>query len=1077
MLDDINMKIINRNGESHDIDFKKIKDRINLLINYEDQYSQPLTNISTSMMSSIINNNLMHNITEVQLDIEIAKNYENYNVIHYNYGYLGGRILVSNHHKNLNILNLNSFSDRTNYIHEHLNNFFNTGYIEFISNNKEELDIILDNNRDYMLSYFAFKTLENSYLIKVNDSIIETPQDMFMRSSISIHYRDSNSLKLIKETYENMSLGYFTHATPTLFNAGTKYEQLSSCYLLGTEDSIEDIFKTISDSALISKWSGGIGIHISNIRGNGSHIKSTNGISNGILPMIKVYNEVARYVNQCFVGDTLVYTKNGIKEIQNVINSDQLITIDGSFKGINEIIISEIDNNILEIKTYNSLMSVKVTVEHQIYVIDNDDNDYFYNIQKKLDNGIIVPKFKSAKDLRINDLVGYPIPSYELDNDVYDIEFCKFFGILLNNGLGFRICVFDKNFTFIKEFLNKNNIKYIICDDNINYITWDNNINIPITNDILLGCNIPNNILHLPIRKIMIIMNFINYRDDLSTNLKMQIKYMLLKINLMPIHDNYIKWNNILWCKIESINEISFKGKVYDFNMIDNHNYLTDIGLVHNSGKRKGAIALYLEPWHVDIENFLEIKKNTGSETERARDIFTALWVPDIFMEKVQKNEDWYLMCPSECPKLTEVYGEEFNILYNTYISEKKYKKIVKSQELFNKIIDSQIETGIPYILYKDNINRKNNQSNIGIIKSSNLCAEIVEVSNKNEYAVCNLASIAVNKFIKINLEDIKDINLFDNFHEKIKLIYDFDKLLHISKIITLNLNNIIDYNYYPVIEAHNSNMKNRPIGIGIQGLSDLYYILNLPYNSYESKYLDALIMETIYYGSIYMSSDISKIKGSYSTYKDSPFSLQQLQFDLWEKENKFNFKKLYPQMHDWDSLKIKIKSDGMYNSMLTALMPTATSASIMGNNESFEPLTSCLFKRTTSAGEFQIVNKYLIQQLIDLNMWNTEIIESIDKKNGSIQHLQLDDMIKNTYKTIWEIKQKDIIDHALARAPYIDQSQSMNLYFSEPNYNNIYSALMYGWEKGIKTGIYYLRTSTASSATKVNLNCVMCSS
>ena len=535
-----------------------------------------------------------------------------------------------------------------------------------------------------------------------------------------------------------------------------------------------------------------------------------------------------------------------------------------------------------------------------------------------------------------------------------------------------------------------------------------------------------------------------------------------------------------------------------------------DLGLVHNSGKRKGSVAIYLEPWHIDIMEFLDLKKNTGAETERTRDLFTALWIPDEFMRRVQADEDWYLMCPSESIGLANTYDSTdfkgFTLLYNKYIDEKKYRSKIKARDIFNKILESQVETGVPYICFKDNINRKSNQSNIGIVKSSNLCAEIMEVSSSTEYAVCNLGSIAVNRFIKkTELNQVDTFELFkpymilDNLtvNDKLelqsilKLVYDFDRLKIIAQNLTLNLNNIIDYNYYPTEETRVSNLKNRPIGIGIQGLGDLYYILDIPYSSYVAKYMDALIMETIYYGAIEQSSTIAKYRDSYSTYKGSPFSRGEFQFDLWSKESTYNLQ-IYPQMHDWDILKQKVKSDGMANSLLTALMPTASTSQILSNNECFEPYSSNIFKRTTLAGEFQVINRHLVDKLIKYSLWNDEIRKKIISDDGSVHNIKTNiisanelEHLKLVYKTIWEIKQKDIIDHALARGPYVDQSQSMNLFFANPDFKSLYSALIYGWKNGIKTGCYYLRSKPAVEAikysvnlekTETNIECTTCS-
>jgi len=813
------LTIINRHNIEEEISFDEIKNRIKKLIDFTkvDLIDEPLSHVNAINITMSTIAKLFDGITTRQLDTESARVCSSLESLHFNYGLLGGRILSSDLHKQLKIMNLNSYSKRVDYINEKLPKFYNKDFVNFIKSNSDEIDQIIDISRDYLINYFGFKTLERSYLIKIDKDTIETPQDMFMRVAINIHYRSNidkdKIMDNIKRTYDLTSRCYCTHATPTLFNAGTNYEQMSSCYLLGTDDSLTGIFKTISDSAQISKWAGGIGIHISNIRPKGSKINSTNGTSDGIIPMIKVYNEVARYSNQC--------------------------------------------------------------------------------------------------------------------------------------------------------------------------------------------------------------------------------------------------------------------------------------------GKRKGSIALYLEPWHADIEGFLDLKKNTGAETERARDIFTALWIPDEFMRRIESNDDWYLMCPNNCPGLIDAYDKpnnlEFSDLYNKYVEEGNFIKKIKARELFSKIIESQIETGVPYICFKDNINRKSNQSNIGTIKSSNLCSEITEVSTKDEYAVCNLASIAVNKFIKNDKvfeefwEDKHDINKLSyidklNILDKIKSIYDFDKLKKVAYQLTYNLNNIIDYNFYPTEETRRSNLKNRPIGIGVQGLGDLYYLMNVPYSSYIAKYIDSLVMETIYYGAVEASSDISKDKGAYSTFEGSPFSQGQLQFDLWKTEGKMKLDQ-YPQMYDWEPLKLKIKETGMANSLLTALMPTATTSQILGNNECFEPYSSNIYKRTTLAVEFQLINKHLVNKFVQMKIWDDKLRTSIITSDGSIQDIKLEDKyLKNVYKTIWEIKQKDIIDHALARGPYVDQSQSMNLFFASPKMDQLFSALVYGWKNGIKTGCYYLRSKPATEAIKYSIDasnkeCTMCSS
>jgi ribonucleoside-diphosphate reductase subunit M1 len=692
------------------------------------------------------------------------------------FSYLGARILYENTNEKLREMNIKTFSEKVIYINKELKNFLDENYINFVIENAEYLDKLTEKFSYKLIEFldlFGYKTLLGSYLIKVNGTIIEQPQDLFLRVATCIHYRTGN-LENIKETFDLMTQGLFIHATPTLYNAGTRFEQLSSCYLLGTNDSLIDIYKTLGDTALISKWSGGIGLHVSNIRCFGSRIASTNGESLGIVPMLKLYNDTARYVNQGGKGN-----------------------------------------------------------------------------------------------------------------------------------------------------------------------------------------------------------------------------------------------------------------------------------------KRPGAIAVYLEPWHGDIFEFLDLKLNIGSEELRARDLFLALWIPDLFMKQVENDGDWYLMCPNTCTGLQDVYGEEFEELYMKYVREKKYIKKVRANQIWIKIALSQAETGNPYIMFKDNVNRKSNQKNIGTIKSSNLCAEITQVSDDKNYAVCNLASIAVNKFYNIDTKE-----------------YDYNKLYMVAKTITNNLNNIIDINYYPTPETEKSNMNTRPIGIGIQGIGNLLLEMRIPYETEQALEIESNIMETIYYGALEKSIELAREKGTYNCYEGSDFSKGILQFDNWDCK---------PKMWDFDKLKTEMKTWGTRNSLLTALMPTASTSQILGNMECFETLTSNLYTRKTSVGVFKIINKYLINDLIKLNLWNIEMKNKIIINNGSIQEIEtIPQEIRNLYKTIWEIKQKWVIDHALARSPYIDQSQSMNLYFASADVLKIKSALFYGWKRGLKTGCYYLRSQPAAKPSNIidkEKECTMCSS
>jgi len=621
--------------------------------------------------------------------------------------------------------------------------------------NETELDRVCNYTRDFLIDYFGFKTLERAYLMKVNKVIVERPQHMWLRVAMGIH---GDNIEKIKETYELMSQKYFTHATPTLFNAGTPHPQLSSCYLIAMEnDSIEGIYNTLKDCALISKWAGGIGLHIHNIRASGSDIRGTNGSSNGIVPMLRVFNHTAKYVDQ-------------------------------------------------------------------------------------------------------------------------------------------------------------------------------------------------------------------------------------------------------------------------------------------GGGKRNGSFAIYMEPWHADIESFLDLRKNHGDEDLKARDLFYAVWMSDVFMQRVKDGKEWTLMCPDECPGLSDVYGDAFETLYTFYENEGKGRKTIKARDLWFQILDAQMETGTPYLLYKDAVNKKCNQKNLGTIKSSNLCCEITEYSDANETAVCNLASIALPSFI------VTDENGETSF--------DYYKLHSVTRTVTYNLNCIIDVNFYPTPKTERSNFRHRPIGIGVQGLADVFILLNIPFYSDKAKEINLRIFQTIYHAALTESCQIAKIDGKYSTFEGSPASEGILQFDMWDVDPNEKVK-----MYDWNKLKEQIKTYGLRNSLLVAPMPTASTSQILGYNECIEPITSNIYSRRTIAGDFMVVNKYLMKDLMKIDMWNDKVKNNIIANNGSIQQIDsIPQDLKDKYKTVWEIPMRNLIDMAADRGAFVCQSQSLNLWLEDPNYNNLTSMHFYAWNKGLKTGIYYLR-------------------
>ena len=751
------MRVTKRDGELEEIAFDKILNRIrklgqeaNIQINYQ------------SLTMKVIDQ-LYDKISTTKIDELASEQCASLSTLNPDYGTLAARIVVSNHHKNTDI----NFMDAMKKLYEFKDiNGENYSLIskqlwDFTLQHSNEINNMINHDRDYLIDYFGFKTLERAYLIRVGNKIIERPQHMWMRVSIAIHCNNYiNSLKMIKETYDLMSQKYFTHATPTLFNAGTPRPQLSSCYLIAMEDdSIDGIFNTLKDCALISKYSGGIGLHIHNIRAKDSHIKGTNGKTDGLVPMLRVFNNTARYVNQCFTPDSWVYSKNGPKEFKDVNVQDELVTIDGSFKRVNEVIVNKVDKEILEIRVTNSVFPIKVTKEHELYLIKNQKKGLNFSVIKtRLEHNIIEPIYGIASELNEHDLVGFPIPTFEQDNNINDLDFYKFYGMMLGDG---HICKNNKEsgitlgtdfkeelILFTKYYLNKLDIYYWESErPGCVSIKWSNGNNnkLNISRDLLYNIDnekyIHSSFLHLPKDKILKIIEGLLKTDgsnlkelyffNSSLQLIMQLRYLLLRLGILtsgnvknhigeshttihgsiittkkisyslriPKHPKlksiieykengvffkYFEWNGILWGRIKSIQNVNYSGDVYDFNMVDNHNYLTDMGLVHNSGKRNGSFAIYLEPWHADIFDFLDLRKNHGEEELRARDLFYALWISDLFMERVKEsNGQWSLFCPHECPGLADVYGDEFKTLYEKYENSGKARKTVKARDLW----------------------------------------------------------------------------------------------------------------------------------------------------------------------------------------------------------------------------------------------------------------------------------------------------------------------------------------------------------------------------------------------------------
>jgi ribonucleoside-diphosphate reductase alpha chain len=753
------MNVIKRDGRKEVIMFDKITARIRKLCYGLNELVDPLK------VAMRVIEGLYDGVTTSELDTLAAEIAATMTVSHPDYARLAARISVSNLHKNTKKTFSEVMTDLYLYVNPRTGKdapLLSDEVYKIIQENAEELDSTIIYNRDFGYDYFGFKTLERSYLLKLNGQIVERPQHMLMRVSIGIHLGD---LAAAKETYELMSKKFFTHATPTLFNSGTPKPQMSSCFLLTMkDDSIDGIYDTLKQTAKISQSAGGIGLSIHNIRATGSYISGTNGTSNGIVPMLRVYNDTARYVDQ-------------------------------------------------------------------------------------------------------------------------------------------------------------------------------------------------------------------------------------------------------------------------------------------GGGKRKGSFAIYIEPWHADIFDFLDLKKNHGKEEMRARDLFYAMWIPDLFMKRVQEDGEWTLMCPNECPGLCDVHSEEFESMYLKYEAEDKGRKTIKARELWEKILESQIETGTPYMLYKDAANRKSNQQNLGTIRSSNLCTEIMEYTSPDEVAVCNLASIALPMFVK-NGE------------------FDHKELFRVTKRVTKNLNCVIDRNYYPVKEAENSNFRHRPIGLGIQGLADAFIMMRLPFTCDEAKNVNQEIFETLYFAAVTASMEEAKKDGPYESYEGSPISKGEFQHNLWNiKDEELSGR------WDWAKLRKEVKKHGVRNSLLVAPMPTASTSQILGNNEAFEPYTSNIYTRRVLSGEFIVVNKHLLEDLVELGLWNDELKEEIMHANGSIQNVDnIPQDLKELYKTVWELSMKDIIDMSRHRGYFIDQSQSLNLFMENANMAKLTSMHFYAWKSGLKTGMYYLRTKSAVDAIKFTL-------
>lgn len=1163
-MTDCELFVVKRDGRREPVMFDKIVQRMRNL----DKTGSLNVNFTTLAIKVI--EQLTDNMKTAKIDELCGEQAATMATIHPDYGVLAGRILISNHQKSTcgNMLAVcKELYEHACLVSGRQMPAISKEFYDLVCNNADVIESMIDYDRDFVFDYFGFKTLERAYLFKVGKKIVERPQHMWMRVSLAIH---GNDLAKVKTTYDMMSTKIFTHATPTLFNAGKTLQQLSSCYLVAMrEDSIDGIYDTLKECALISKLAGGIGLHIHNIRGSGTEIAGTGGTSNGIVEMLRVYNNTARYVDQCVSPDTLIYTTKGIKKISELSPRENAIINSTGHEEIVDNVLEHAyyNNDIMEIYTPNSFDPLIITPDHPILcVVDYEHFD-----------------FVEAGKLSVNDTIALSTPRYTKDIDEITGQECYMYGVICRFGnhsntttrVSLKVPCEHADFSkWIEDYLMKKCVTHDIFECvydglstsprstkmNINtpytLVNWEKSVKLPFKYSDFYDANGVKQIhyrwLNLPVEKSskMLIALFeldVHGNPFISSESKAfaeGIKYILLRMGVLPIckteafyvdanvkqtiyricipktrqicellglpykssiEVDHSRYKNTLVSVISKISTFRTAGTtLYDLQLLKAHNYSTTTAVIHNGGgKRNGSFAIYLEPWHSDIMEFLEMKKNQGDEEKKARDLFYALWIPDMFMRRVEADENWTLMCPHLCPGLSDAYGEDFNALYEKYELEGRGKKVVKARDVWFSILTSQIETGTPYMLYKDACNQKSNQRNLGTIKSSNLCTEIIEYSNAEETAVCNLASISLAAFV-----------------DPVTKTYNYEKLVEVAGIVTENLNKVIDINYYPTPNTKRSNMKHRPIGIGVQGLADVFAMLNLAFDSNEAREINRLIFESIYYGAMRKSNELaieckekqlrdlneyynklsktnsndiqenienlrktrienSRFVGAYSSFEGSPLSEGKFQFDLWGVSPT-------PGRYDWDSLRKSVVEHGVRNSLLVAPMPTASTAQILGNNECFEPFTSNIYVRRTNAGDHIIVNKYLLSELMEIGLWNTALKNQLIADGGSVQKLDIPKHIKDKYKTAWEISMQRVIDMAKDRGAYICQSQSMNLWMAEPTFKNLTAMHMYSWKSGLKTGMYYLRTKPKAKAQQftvepvkpvVDPTCEMCSS
>ena len=1113
------MRVIKRDGTQEAVSFDKVLRRIKKAARDLD--------VQPDILAQRVLSQIFDGVKTTDLDELAAQLAASLSTQHPDYAALASQLTVSNHHKNTEYTFAGVMTMLANQKSPHTGDD-----VRYISEDLEvvasvyadEIEARIKYDRDFSFDYFGFKTLEKSYLLKdAKGKVLERPQHMWMRVALGLWTSGVNTtpsqLKQAFETYDLMSNKIYTHATPTLFNAGTPRPQLSSCFLMSmSDDSIAGIYKSLGDCAAISKYAGGIGLHCHNIRARGSLIKGTNGSSNGLVPMLRVFNNTARYVDQCFTPDTIVYTANGPKAIEDIGVTDKVLTSTGLYENVRLPIRHEYSGKMLDIQVKNAVYTVRVTPEHQVLALKAQAKGLNFDvIRNRLEKNIAKPEFCDAGELLKGDFLVYPIPQYVQDVPNFTEDDCRFYGILLGDGhissaaSGVCLNTTTKEATaeFVISYLDTRGVhRNVYTEDNTVRIKWSTvSPGFKFTRAQLYDENkqkrVDPAILHLPLPKIKQVVRGIIETDgcvgtkeiavELSSYPLIEaLRYMLLRLGALSsgyernrVGDvsvskgimtnlptavlrvpripeilemfpdapdgeffSYLRYGNNLYSRVQSITETNYTGVVHDFEIDGPHDYtVAHLGVAHNGGgKRNGSFAIYLEPWHADIDDFLKLKLNSGAEEERARDLFYALWIPDLFMRRVEEDGNWTLFCPNEAPGLADVYGDEFDALYTKYEREGRGRKTVSAQKLWFKVLDSQMETGTPYLLYKDPANKKSNQKNLGTIKSSNLCTEIMEYSSPEETAVCNLASIALPAFVNVA-----------------ECTFDFVKLRSVVASVVKALNRVIDINFYPTPETERSNMRHRPIGMGIQGLADVFAMMRIPWESPEATRMNQLIFEHMYYAGVDASADLAEVDGSYLSFDGSPTSQGQLQADLWQVKPLTESEGTL----DWATLRRKARK-GMRNSLLVAPMPTASTSQILGYTECFEPMTSNIYARRTLAGEYVVVNRYLMKDLMAQGIWSESLKQRIIAQNGSVQGIkEISEDLQALYRTSWEIKQRTLIDMAAQRGPFICQSQSLNLFMENPTYAKLTSMHFYGWKQGLKTGCYYLRTKAPVMAQK----------